>query len=64
MVPGIMEDAGDTVSINKVVIKPLGAGQEVGRSCIIVKYMCDPRQDRNHYSPPTLRPPELRGEAG
>lgn len=40
MVPGIMDDGGATVSVNKVVIKPLGAGQEVGRSCIIVKYMC------------------------
>lgn len=24
---------------NMVEIKPLGAGQEVGRSCIILKYM-------------------------
>lgn len=36
-----MEEGGGSVVINKVVIKPLGAGQEVGRSCIIVKYMCD-----------------------
>ena len=25
---------------NVVEVIPLGAGQEVGRSCIIIKYMC------------------------
>ena len=42
MAPGIMEvrETGSAVSVSKVEIKPLGAGQEVGRSCIIVKYMC------------------------
>ena len=28
------------VQRNLVEIIPLGAGQEVGRSCIILKYMC------------------------
>ena len=31
---------GEEVTRNLVEIIPLGAGQEVGRSCIIVKYMC------------------------
>ena len=29
-------------SKNMVEIIPLGAGQEVGRSCIILKYLCAP----------------------
>lgn len=31
---------------NLVEVIPLGAGQEVGRSCIILKYMCDPAANK------------------
>jgi hypothetical protein len=33
-------DAMDTDGEHHCVITPLGAGQEVGRSCIILKYRC------------------------
>ena len=33
-------DGGPEIQRNLVEIIPLGAGQEVGRSCIILKYMC------------------------
>ncbi len=36
-------DDGLEVQRNLVEITPLGAGQEVGRSCIILKYMCAPQ---------------------
>ena len=33
-------DGGPEIQRNLVEVIPLGAGQEVGRSCIILKYMC------------------------